>query len=456
MKENKLKITVKLLTILIIILISFFGVYKQDLNKMKNVIKSYNFINDLVGYRELIFKIQDSNSDNEEKESINKENLDKTKDILKNRLKSFGVEDYTIGIDYNDGSVYLKIPEDSNTDHTISNLFQVGKFEIKDENDTSKVLLSNDDLKKVSVYYNTTDLGGTIVNLKIEFNKSGKKTLEEISTGEYATKKENTNNENSEDSSENIESNTIETDEETNENVSEVNENETIETTEESQKKIIMSIDDNDLITTSFDEPIETGVIGMSLNAETTDEDTIKDSLQYASTISTILNSGLLPFEYTVAENVYTQTDIDLSLCIGIICIIAIILLIILIIKFKFRGVITSVGYIGYVALLLLLVRYTNVIITIESFVAGIILLIINYIITYNLLKIKQVDGELKNKEINEKFRQIIISIIPIFIISLIFVFVKWSKISSFGMLLFWGLILNIIYNYIVTRKMLD
>ena len=454
MKESKLKITVKILAILIIILISFFGIYKQDLNKMKNVIKSYNFINDLVGYRELVFKIQNSDSNNEE--NINKENLDKTKAILENRLKSFGVEDYTIGIDYNDGSVYLKIPEDSNTDHTIGNLFQVGKFEIKDENDTSKVLLSNDDLKNVSIYHNTTDLGGTIVNLKIEFNKNGKKILEEISAGEYATKEENTNNENSDNSSENIEANTTEKDEETNENSSEVDGKETIEKTEEAQKKIIMSIDDNDLITTSFDEPIETGVLGMSLNAETTDEDTIKNSLQYASTISTILNSGSLPFEYTVVENIYTQTDIELSLCIKIICLITIISLIILIIKFKIRGVIASIEYIGYVASLLLLVRYTNVIITIESFVAGIILLIINYILTYNLLKIKQADIELKSKEINEKIRQMIISIIPILIISIIFVFVKWSKISSFGMLLFWGLMLNIIYNYIITRKILD
>lgn len=453
MKENKLKTIVKLVAILIIIFISFIGIYKQDLNKMKNIVKPYNFVNDLLGYREIIFKIENSNTENEEedntKQELKKSDLDKTKTILEKRLKSFGVTDYNIGIDYSDGSVYLKIPEDSNTDHTISNLFQVGKFEIKDADDSTKIFLSNNDIEKVLVSYSAAETGGTIANLRIEFNKNGKEVLKEISSGEYATKQEETNTtttETTDDQNENVEAEDANVSEENNE----IDENESDASENETQKKIVLSIDDNDLITTSFDDPVETGVLGMTLNAATTDEETLKNSLQYGSTISTILNSGVLPFKYTNAENVYTETDINLSLYVKIICIVTIFSLIVLIIKFKLKGAIASIYFIGYEALLLLLIRYTNVQITIESFVAGAIVLLVNYIINYNLLKFEETNIELKNKEIAKVFKEIIIKIIPIFIISIIFVFVKWSKISCFGMVLFWGLILSILYNYLI------
>ena len=64
-----------------------------------------------------------------------------------------------------DGTIYLQIPENSQTDHVVSNLFQVGKFEIKDSEDASKVFLSNDNLEKVSAVYNT-ETSGTIVYLQ--------------------------------------------------------------------------------------------------------------------------------------------------------------------------------------------------------------------------------------------------------------------------------------------------
>lgn len=457
MKENKLKIVVKILAILIIILISFFGIYKQDLNRMKNIIKPYNYVNDLVGYRELLFNPKNSDSDSVEEEgekkqqNFDKEKIDKTKSIFKNRLKKFGVEDYTIAANYDDGSIYLKIPEDENTDHTISNIMQVGKFEIKDKDDEAKVLLSNNDLKKVLVYYNTLESGGTVVNLKIEFNEHGKNILKEISTGEYATKQEEVENSTTETTEDQSESNT---DAELNaeENI-DVEENET-ET--ETQKQIVMAIDDNDLITTSFDEPVETGVLGMTMNAATTDEDTIKNSLQYGSTISTILNSGVLPFEYTVVENVYTKTDINLSLFIKIAILLTIISLILLIIKYKGKGAIASICYIGYIALILLVVRYTNVQNTLESLVCGIILLLINYIIICNLLKIKETSLELKNKKIANVFKDIILKLIPLLIVSIIFVFTKLTKISSFGMVAFWGVSLSLIYNFTITKKLIN
>ena len=503
MKEKKLKQLTKILAIVIICLVSFVGIYKQNTNRMENQVKNYQLGKDLVGYRELVFKVSDAtevldsegkkvgNTDEytdstiesnsyqktenkiNQEENLTKENYKKAKAIIENRLNSFGIDDYNIAINEEDGSIYLQLPEDSQTDHTVSNLLQVAKFEIKDSEDTSKVLLTNNDLKKISTVYNTTS-DGTTVYLQIEFNKNGKKVLKEISSGEYVTKNStesenttedtNTSEENSTEENSNAENTNAEnnTNSEKSENTEETNKE---DNSSENQKKIILSIDSNDMITTSFDTPIVDGTINLSMNKATTDSSSISDTLQSASTIAAVVNSGEMPITYKVSENNYVESDLNLNekldgenkkIVIGIIIVLAAILIIYLIIKYKLKGLITGISYLGLVGLYLLVVRYTNVLITLESIVSIIIIMGINYIILLKMLQIKENDKELRMKELNKVFKSIIIKTIPIFIISIVFIFIHWTKISSFGMGIFWGLILSIIYNYVVTRKMLD
>ena len=40
-------------------------------------------------------------------------------------------------------------------------------------------------------------------------------------------------------------------------------------------------------------------------------------------------------------------------------------------------------------------------------------------------------------------------------IITLVFGFAKWSNLSSFGLIMFWGLVLIAVYNVIVTKTLL-
>ena len=367
------------------------------------------------------------------------------------------MEDYNLSLNTENGDIYLQIPENNETDHIVSNILQVAKFEIKDSEDTSNVLVTNEDLKRISAVYNTTT-SGTTVYLQIEFNKSGKNILKQLSTGEYATNENTTNStENTTNDEENLENTDVETSSE-NTNTSGENATSTDENSE-SQKKIILSIDDNDMITTSFDEPIEDGIIDLSMNQATTDQASISDTLQSASTIAVLVNSGKMPLTYKVTGNNYINTDITSDMLqkaiYGVIVIVAI-ALVLLVAKYKFKGLIASIAYIGFVGLELLLVRYTNVIISLESIVAGIITLAINYMITYRMLKVYEKDEELKKKKYASEFKSIIMKSIPIFIIAIIFVFIGWTKISTFGMVMFWGLLLSIIYNYIVTRDMLD
>ena len=122
-------------------------------------------------------------------EELTEQNSQNAKKVIEDRLKSFNVEDYNISLNHENGLIYLQIPENTDTDHTISNVLQVAEFKIRDSKDASNVFITNDDIKRASAVYNTTT-SGTTVYLQIEFNEKGKETLKQLSTGEYATKEE--------------------------------------------------------------------------------------------------------------------------------------------------------------------------------------------------------------------------------------------------------------------------
>ncbi len=492
MKEKKLKLITQILAILVICLVSFVGIYTQNTNKVENSIKNYNLGNDLVGYRELVLKVSDAvqvvnsdgdvvgNTDNytdsniesysysktENKvnpdECLNLDNYKRVKTIIENRLKTFGVTDYKFSLNNDNGTINLQIPETSSTDHTISNILQVAKFEIKDSEDNSKIYLTNNDLKKASAVYNTTT-AGTTVYLQLELTKNGADILKELSEGEYVTIEEDNTTQN-ETTNDTIDENAVEAEAElsTDGNTSNVDTSEETSNNEDKekvQKKISILIDDTPLIETSFNEPIENGLINLSMGEASQDVDTINDTLTSASTVATQLNTGRMPVTYTISGNTYIKTDIShemiLKTIIGI-GIVTAICLVILIIKYKLKGLIASVAYIGFIALDLLLVRYTNVSISLEVIIAGIIILAINYMLIINILKTKKTTEEDREKENKKQLITWVENLMPIFIISIVFVFTNWDKVIEFGMFMFWGLLISVVYNYLLTKNMLE
>ena len=466
MKGNKIKLITEILAIVIIVLISFVGVYMQDYNKMINKVKEFTYSKDLDGYREVVLEVSniddtetneestennedaeasedgESNSQEKETEKSYYEEYKEAKKIIEKRLKLLGVQDYNISQNGDNGSIYLQIPENENTDHVLSNLLQIGNFEIKDSEDSSKVFINNDNLKKVSTVYNTT-ANGTTVYLQFDFDKNGKKTLKDLSSGEYKTNTEdNTSSSNEEETSENNSEETAESTENS----------ETEQKEEDKQKKIILAIDDSDLITSSFDDVMETGSINLSMNRATTDQDSINETLKSASTIANILNSGKMPLTYEIKQNAYIQSDITKSTLSKICFIISIIFgvcLIYIILKFKSKGIIAVIANIGFIALDLLLVRYANVSISLESIVVAVITALCNYLMVYEFLSTKE------TKKTRELLKSQIIKAIPILLIAIIFTFSAFNKLSTAGMFLFWGVTLSFIYNYTLTRDMI-
>lgn len=350
----------------------FFGIYKQNKNQMSNIVKDYTYAMDINGARTLKLTLNSENGDDVK----TAENYETAKTIIEKRLKKLDVQEYKIGVNGETGEITVQIPENTQTDEIVSNLTTVGKFEIIDS-ETKDVLLDNSSIKSSKVLYNTTQ-SGTSVYLEISFDKNGKNKLEEISKTYVKSENNTTENTTSEDtnSTEEKENNTEET-------------NTTSENSKSTEKKITMKIDDDEIMSTSFDEAITTGKIQLSVGQASTDSSTVQGYVKQAQNVATVLDSGKLPVKYDVEKNQYVLSNIskqDLIYVAIAMAVVTIIGIIVLIVKYKINGLLAGISYIGLSALYLIVIRYTNVTISIDSIFAIGIILILNYIFTNMLL----------------------------------------------------------------------
>ena len=461
---KKIKILTLVLAIILVTMVAFIGIYVPVQNRMENNVKGYSYMMDLKGGRNIILSVDegkkttikdsegkevkdaDNLSDEElnekgyvkeetpynNEEVLNADNYKKSKEILQKRLKELKIEEYDIKLDEENGNIVLNIPENDDTDSVISELSPAGKFEIVDS-ETKEVLINNNDLKLVNVMYGSNNSGttstGTTVYLNIEFNKDGAKKLEDI-TNKYV-KSESTSSEN--ENSEGTGSTTTE-------------------------KKVSLMIDDSEMLSTSFEEPIKTGKIQLSIGKASKDNETLKGYISQASNMATILNNGKMPVKYTVHENQYIQSDItnkELDLVVYTLLAIACVGLVFLVFKYKAIGALGTIAYVGLASLFLLLIRYTNVDLSIQGILGIALTLLLNYVFVYKLVSKlkdeKSKDLTLSGK-IKETYKEFFIRILPICIAVIVFCFAGWATISSFGMVMFWGIVLIAIYNVMVTN----
>ena len=455
-KSKNVMKTVKILTIIFLIvlvsMIGFFGIYKQNKNQVSNVMKDYSYAMDIKGSRTLKLALNSENGDDVKTE----ENYKTAKNVIEKRLKKLGVEEYKISLNEQNGEMIVQIPENTNTDTIVSNLTTIGKFEILDS-ETNEVLLDNSSIKSSSVLYNTTT-SGTTVYLEIAFDKNGKNKLEEISKT-YVKSENNTTENTAEDNS--VTENT--TSEDTNNTTNTEETNTTSGNSTSTEKKITMKVDDEEIMSTSFDEAITTGKIQLSVGKASTDTKTINGYVTQAQNVATVLDSGKLPVKYDMEKNQYILSNItnkELSYVAIAIAVVVLIGLIVLIVKYKVNGLLAGISYIGLTALYGILLRYTNVTISIESIFAIAMILLLNYIFTNMILKnIKEISKETSEKIVSKSTASAYVKffnrIVPICVMVIAFCFAKWVPMSSFGMTAFWGLVIIAVYNAIVTRYLL-
>lgn len=439
--DKRLKIALIVLLIILVSVISFVGIFVQDKNTMKGVLKDYIFGMDLKGSRTVGIVVDNSNKtiyyDKDGKvvekeaeggrkeeipvnseEVLNTQNYIKTREIIEKRLTEVGVADYLIRQDEKTGKMVIQIPEDSTTDLAIQYIYTVGKFTVEDEE--GNVLLDNSNLKGAKVGY-ATDTSGTTVYLNIEFYKDCYEKLREISNTYVKSADEEG---------------------------------------KEITKKVIIKIDDQELISTSFSEEIPNGVLSLSVGTAATSSSTLNTYLQEANNLSVLLNSGKFPVTYGVNQNRYVQSDITTENMVvtGLVTALVVIAgLAVFIVKYKKSGLMISIGYIGYVALLLLALRYANVLITTEGLFGILVSMVLNYVFNLYLLEILKKEGNDiigSKKSYNQTVLAMILVLIPALIVGITLCLTSWLPMYSFGAIIFWGILLIFVYNTIVTRAL--
>lgn len=447
MKESKLKKGLTILVIIAICLISFVGIFVKQQGQMQNILPEYKVGMNLSGARVAKFKVSDKteeiiydvsgkvttegkNEDGSLKEGYTKEtkainseeskninNYKIVKNIIQSRLKNMGISEYQVRLNDN-GEIVVYLPEDSNTDEAISNLTYLGKFEIKDS-DTNEILMNNQDVKKASCVYGSTNTG-TAVYLNIEFNKEGTKKLENI-TKTYISSKDESGN-------------TV-------------------------TKNISIELDGESMIKTYFGETISNGVLPLTIGKASTSSEEIASYINQANQVVGLIDAGVMPIQYELEQNNYISSPIDytiLVVIIGLIGILIVIGFIYWIVCYKVNGVFTVIAYLGAIAITLLAVRYANVIVSLEALTSVICLLVASYVIfTYTLKQFTKKDAN-KKDVIKETYKRYASIFSPLLIVAVVFTFINWLPISSIGMILFWGITILTIYYYVIVKLLFE
>ena len=411
MKTQKIiTIVTVILLVTIISLASFVGIYKKEEYRVSNIVKDYTLGMQLTDSRLINFEV---NKEENPEELLTLDNYKQTESIMKNRLKNLGVDEYRVVLDEATGNIQVRIPENENTNTIIYYLLQSGTFELKDS-ETQEVLMDTSTVKKTEVMYSQQETQ-TAIFLQIEFNKESKQKLAEISNT-YKAVEETTTEES--------------------------------EAEEEVEEKILEMYLNGELITevvpenSILDDMLYIGV------GEGTDSASLEQYITVAEETATILNSGVLPITYTETDVVQAssitneQVKIGMYVASGFIAI----MIVIFVIGLKSKGILASILQIGYIALLLLALRYTNVKITIEGICGIVLASIINFVYIYK---------SFKNIELNfikETTAKFALKLIPVYVIAVILSFNRMASIYSLGMTLVWGIIVMYLYNLTLTQ----
>ena len=345
------------------------------------------------------------------------ENYKKVKDIFKKRLEGNNITEYTLELEEKTGNIKIEIPENSNSDKIQSLLKNSGSLILLD-GQTFETVLDSTYLTKADVMYNQGEME-TAVFLQLTFNEEGTKKLKELNEIYVETTEEKTN---------------------------EAGEKENTTTS----KTVWVILNDKFLGTTVLPNIVYNDKIIFTFGVSS-DNEKVQEAINEARSEATLLNAGTMPLAYQFSEEV-KETNITAKTIftyISAISVVFLIAFIYMIIKFRAKGFIAVYFQVGYLATLLLVLRLTNVVITMEGITAIVISMILDYVFTY--ITLMHIDRKTESffKKANLEF---FLDSLPIYVIAIVFTFAKTVNISSFGMSLFWGIIMIYIYNFIFSK----
>ncbi len=474
--KNALAKLIVVLLIVLVSLISFLGIHKRNLNTWKSILPDYQFSKELSEIRTFEFSVDtstkdkssdentaenttgnttenatntvaegttentdntanttDTNSTNTTAEQVpvndpavlTKENYLKTKKIVENRLKDFGIADAEVTVNENNGKLAVSVPYEGTTDYSAALASQKGKIEIIDS-ETKEVLMDRSMIKKASAYYQqannndsatatTDDTVSYNLGVKLTFTSEGQKKLNELSKTYIETTDENGKT---------------------------------------SQKTITVQIDGEDKYITYFTPDGEYTELAIPLyrSVSADDMDTFNSDYKDCFVTQTILNNDEFPITYKLTSGSFIESDLGENFVKGLsiagIVLLAIVI-VLTIVKNKKDGFYASIIEIGYIAILLLIIRAASVSLTLSGILTIAIMAIVNYFLLLTFMKTEKAIDKL------EKFGNFILTIIPFIITIVVFALGKEVNTQSIGSVGIWG-IFGFIYTLVAAIFLID
>lgn len=448
--KNALKKGIVILLIVLLSLISFLGIHKRNLNTWASVLPEYKFSKELSEIRTFEFSVDTSTKDAETSSDstdtttdgttdtstdaattdgtadtsadtsadkpqvpvndpsvLTKENYDKIKKITEKRLNEFGITDANVTMNEETGSLFVSVPYEKTSDNVASLASQTGKIEIIDS-DSKEVLMDKGMIKKATAYYQQADSDTTTssdqvtynLGIRLTFTSAGQKKLNELSKNYIETTDADGNT---------------------------------------SQKTITVQIDGEDKYITYFSPDGEYTELAVPLfrSVSTDDMETFNKDYTDCLIAQAVVNSETMPIVYTLTAGSFIESEMGdtfiRNLAIVGIIILAVVL-IYTIVKNKKNGIYCALIEIGYIAILLLIIRAASVTLTLAGLVTVAFMTLANYLLLMTLMKQEKAIEKL------EAFGKFILTIIPFIITVIVFALGKEANIQSIGSVGIWGI----------------
>ena len=374
------------------------------------------------------YKIEKRKIADNPEEVLTEDNYKISKNMIEGYLKAANISEYKIKENEKTGQIIVSVPEtkkianltsDPITDETSdtqraksveSILSTTGSFEVKDSI-TGKVYLTEKNIKeaKANIYQ------GYGVILDIKLNDEGKKILSDVSRKYVQEEKDG----------------------------------------KKYEKKATVTVAGMELVKATFAEPMDEGLMQINLgNGYGKNKDVITAIYGEAKRLENALKVGKTPIKYNVEqktsgikENInYKNAKIILIAILAVMLILALSL----VFKYGLKGLYAMLVNISFVVVLLLAIRYTDVVVTIPSLVAVVVAYILEYVILLKYLQnTKENDYEIAD-EVVDTLKYTFILIISSITLS----FSHNILLSSFAMTLFIAIILLFTHNYIFVKNM--
>lgn len=445
--RRNLKIVLMILICIVISLIGFIGIYSKTSNTYSNKLPKYQLASDLKG--ETILELEVDNSTNtkyydkegkevdssevtdenkdqytskEEKvnedENLTLQNYEKSLEIIKEKLKFLKADQYRVDLDKNTGKVVLSF-EDQYPEDIESILPMEGKLELIDSK-TSDTILTNDDVKTADATYAATDNNKYTIYMNLKLNDSGIEKIKNI----------------------------------------EGYKNSTDDNGEVTTNNFKVEFDEDQLKEVSYDSMLLTGkTLRITLASDLSSNSTINSELNTASVVAKLVSIGKMPVVYHITAEEYVNAANVNTIINGMIIITAIILVVIaicFIVKYKVNGILATIASITNIAVFLILIRLTNIKISLNSFAAIVGLIVMNTYLVFNLLNTMKNNTD---KTIAQNVQTAYLKTIDIIAITLIlfvvFAFSRMTVINAMGLLFFWGWLVVLLGNLLFTVPML-